>query len=619
MRAYLRILAYGKPYLGLLALGLLCLLLYSLLSAASLVAVVPFLEILFDTQPAPQPEEPLSAAGLLRLDLLKQWGYYYLSQGIVRYGAQTMLLYFCVGLVVMMLLKNLARYFSAYFMVGMEQGTMMRLRSQLFAHLSRQSLGFFTRRKKGDLINLLVNDVQVVQEGVQGTVQPLLREPITLLVFLSVLLLLSWRLTLFTFILLPVTGLVINRIAGPLKRSARQGQETLGRLTTLIDEFISGVRIVKAFQQEGYEAQRYQTENRAYARLQVRLRWRSELASPLTEVASIVVICLIIYYAATLILGESSSLRRSEFLGFIALFSQVLGPLKVLTNVLTRMQKAQAAFERLEDLMAQRPAIEEATQPRRLPGFAQALRFEGVWFRYEAEDVLRDVSFELPKGQTLALVGPSGAGKSTLVDLVPRFYDPYRGRILLDGVDLRELALTDLRGQVGMVSQEAILFHDTVRANIAYGYPEADPQAVEKAARLAYAHEFIMALPQGYDTLIGERGTRLSGGQRQRLSIARAIFRNPALLILDEATSNLDTQSEKWVQEALDHLMRDRTTLVIAHRLSTIRAADQILVLDQGRVVERGDHASLLAQAGLYATLHAHLVADKDADASRSV
>jgi ATP-binding cassette, subfamily B, bacterial MsbA len=324
--------------------------------------------------------------------------------------------------------------------------------------------------------------------------------------------------------------------------------------------------------------------------------------------ASIIVVCLIIYYASLLILGEGSTLRRSEFLGFIALFSQVLSPLKVLSNVLARMQKAQAAFERLEELMAIQSEVQEVAQPQALPRFERELRFEGVWFRYEDQDVLQDVSFTLPQGKTLALVGPSGAGKSTLADLVPRFYDPYRGRILIDGVDLKELSLRDLRGQIGIVSQEAILFHDTVLANIAYGDPQPDRAAVEAAARMAYAHEFITQLPQDYDAMIGERGTMLSGGQRQRLSIARAIYRSPALLILDEATSNLDTQSEKLVQEALERLMRDRTSLVIAHRLSTIREADLILVLDQGRVIEQGDHESLLSQAGLYQVLFENLV-----------
>lgn len=608
MRAYFRIIAYGKPYYWMAAVALSLLLLFSLLNAASLMAVIPFLEILFDTATVPQPEQPLSEVGLTNLGLAKDWGYFYLSRGIREQGAQTMLLYFCIGLVGVMLLKNLTKYFSAYFMSAMEQGTMMRLRSHLFRHLSQQGMGFFTRRKKGDLINLLVGDVQVVQDGIQGSLQPLLREPITLLVFLTFLLLLSWKLTLFTLILLPITGLVISRIRGPLKRSARQGQETLGRLTSLIDEFISGIRIVKAFQKEAYEAGRYQVQNEAYAHLQVKLRRRQELASPITEIASIAVICLIIYYASLLILSEGSNLRRSEFLGFIALFSQVLSPLKVLSNVLARMQKAQAAFERLEALMAVQSEIQEVPQPERLPGFARELRFEGVWFRYEVQDVLKDISFRLPQGQTLALVGPSGAGKSTLADLVPRFYDPYRGRILIDGHDLKQLSLRDLRGQIGIVSQEAILFHDTIVANIAYGEPKPDRAAVEEAARMAYAHEFIMQLPQGYDTVIGERGTMLSGGQRQRISIARAIFRSPAILILDEATSNLDTQSEKLVQEALERLMRHRTSLVIAHRLSTIRKADLILVLDQGRVIEQGTHASLLTDAGLYRELYENLV-----------
>ncbi|MEM9984029.1 MAG: ABC transporter ATP-binding protein, partial [Bacteroidota bacterium] len=500
------------------------------------------------------------------------------------------------------------RYFAAFFMVRLEQGTMEGLRNSLFGHLSRQDLAFFTRNKKGRLISLLVGDVQVIQESVQGALIPLLREPITMLVFLLILLGLSWKLTLFTLILLPVTGLVINRIATPLKRSTRQGQEVLGRLTSLIDEFMGGVRIVMGFQKEDYERQRYERDNQDYSNLQTRLRRRMELASPLTEITSMAMICGIIYYATGLILNEKSDLNPAEFIGFITLFSQLLAPIKNMTNVATRIQKGNAAFERIEEFLAQQPLITQATEGKKVPGLQANIGFEGVSFAYGQTPVLTNLTFQIQKGATVALVGPSGAGKSTIADLLPRFYDPQQGRITLDGVDIRKLELTGLRSLLGIVSQEAILFHDTVLGNIAYGDPHPDLDRVRAAAVMAHAAGFIDQLPEGFDTLIGERGTMLSGGQRQRISIARALYRDPELLILDEATSSLDTQSEKEVQAALNELMKSRTSLVIAHRLSTVRHADLILVLDQGQIVESGEHADLLERQGLYQELYQNLV-----------
>ncbi|MEM7656443.1 MAG: ABC transporter ATP-binding protein [Bacteroidota bacterium] len=601
MQAYFRIIANGRSYFWLAAPALISLLVYTLFSAVSLVSVIPFLEILFsDGSPSP-PELPLEWWSTTSL---KAHGYYALGQAIHLYGPQQVLLRFCGFLVTTILLKNGGRYFTNWFIAPLEHGIIQRLRDRLFQKMSQLSLGFFSQRKKGELMSVVVNDVQVVQESVVGTLLALVREPISMITFLLALLVISWKLTLFTLIILPITGLIINAIAGPLRRATRKGQQALAELTSLLDEILGGIRIVKAFRKEAYVQQQYEQKNDAYTRLMVNVRRRADLASPLTEVMSIGVVCTIIYYGSLLILAEESSLKASEFIGFIAIFSQVLSPIKVLSNALTKMQKGIAAYERVEQMLNMENPLQDPAQPTALASFQSALAFEEVWFRYQEEDVLRDVSFELKKGQTIALVGPSGGGKTTLAELVPRFYDPYQGQITLDGIPLPDLRLAELRNLIGYVNQEAILFHDTIRRNIAFGEPEIDQQSLEAAAKIAHAHEFIMELPTGYDTLIGDRGTRLSGGQRQRIAIARAILHNPPILLLDEATSNLDVQSEQLVQAALDELMNSRTTLVIAHRLSTVIHADQILVIDAGRIVERGTHHELLAKAGLYHSLH---------------
>ncbi|GAB4424988.1 MAG: ABC transporter ATP-binding protein [Bacteroidia bacterium] len=601
MPAYFRIIAYGKAQFRSGLLALLALLVFTFFSAFSLISVIPFLEILFYRTPSPAPTTPLL---LYDLASLKAHFYFFLSQQIDRTGHREILLAFCGLLLGAIVVKNTARYFSAFWIASLEHGIIRGIRDQLFLHLSGLSMAFFTRRKKGEIMGILASDVQVVQEAVIGTLFALLREPITMLVFLITLLVISWQLTLFTLLVLPLAGFLIARVGRSLKRRTRYGQESFARLLSRIDEFISGVRIVKSFQGEGFEQARYLAENATYTRHQVAVRRRVELSSPTTELLSVLVICLIIYYGGLLILGESNTLKPSEFIGFIAVFSQFLAPIKVLSNAYAQVQKGLAAFGRIEALLAEQPGVADPPAPAPLAAFRQEICYEGVSFAYEQEPVLRDISFSLAKGQTLALVGPSGAGKSTLADLLPRFYDPQQGSIRIDGQDIRSVSLHDLRRLIGVVSQEGILFHDTVLHNIAYGIEAPDRAQVEAAARIANAHDFIMDLPQQYDTLIGERGTRLSGGQRQRIAIARAVLRNPAILVLDEATSSLDTQSEHLVQEALDRLMRDRTSLVIAHRLSTIRHADQIIVIDQGQIIERGQHDELLALGGLYRRLY---------------
>jgi len=602
MRSYFRILSYGRDFLHLGALAVACMILYAVFHALSLVMLGPFMDILFREGNYPEPNGPLEA---LNSQSLREHMYFRLGVLKAEYGAVKVLPYFCAGLFVIILFKNIARYFSAYFFSPLEQGIIQRIRKAVFHHISGLDLGFFTQHKKGDIIGTVVSDVQVVQEAIISTLMNVFREPITALFLLVGLFFISWQLTLFSLIVLPLSGLFINYIRKTLKRKARQGQEVLGELIASLDEFAGGIRIVKSFQKEAYETQKYDQKNDRYTGLQVSIRRRSELASPVTEIISIGVICIIIVYGGWLIFsGQSGGLYPSDFIVFIALFSQLLNPIKLIANAMAKIQKGIAAFERIEALLVRQPAITEVPDPLPVPGFEEHFVFDEVYFRYEAEDVLQDISFEIQKGQMTALVGPSGAGKSTLVDLIPRFYDPYRGNILLDGKPIHQLKLKELRGLIGHVSQEGILFHDTVLQNIAYGISSPNLEDVVAAAKIANAHHFILQLPKQYETVIGERGTKLSGGQRQRIAIARAILRNPSILILDEATSSLDTESERLVQDALEKLMENRTSIVIAHRLSTILKADQILVLENGRIVERGTHHQLLLHQGLYKRLY---------------
>ena len=607
MKTYFRILSYGKPFLGHGLLALASIIVYTLFSVISLFSVIPFLRILFGQ--SGEVAKPTEALSLWDPDSWLAHGYFSLQEMIETIGAQQVLVYFCVGLVGAIFIKSLARYLSSYFIAPLEQGVIREMRSGIFSHLSDLDLAFFTRKKKGDLLGLTVSDVQVVQEAIIGTLQSILRDPVMMIVIFTSMVLLSWKLTVFTLVILPITGLFINFIAKRLKSKARLGQEALGELIGVLDEFIGGIKIVKAFQKEDFEKKRYEEKNQAYFRFLVSLRRQSELASPITEVLSVGVICMIILYSGQLILSDESRLAPEQFILFIVLFSQFLDPIKKFANALSKIQKGIAAFLRIESLLVEKATIHDPEMPQRLPAFADSLTFDDVSFQYrtpmegDAVTVLSDISFEVKKGQTVALVGPSGGGKSTLANLVARFFDPQSGTISIDGIPIKSLAISDLRRHLGYVTQEGILFHDTVLANIAYGISNPDLQQVQEAAKVANAHDFIMEMAEGYDTIIGERGGRLSGGQRQRLSIARAIFRNPPILILDEATSQLDTTSEQLVQAALDRLMEGRTSIVIAHRLSTIQQADLILVIDQGKIVERGTHQELMGRGGIYQQL----------------
>lgn len=602
MKLYLRILAYGKPFLHYGFLGVACLLIYNLFSIFSIALVIPFLQILFQQGDA---AAMIAAARLNPDPSLMEEGYVYVADLVLAHGKMEVLGILCAVLGTSIFLKSLARYMTSFFVAPFEQSVIHLMRTRLFEHLSILSMSFFTGKRKGNIINVLVTDVQIVQESVIGTVQNMVSDPIQMLLILTSLFVISWKLTLFTLIVLPLTGLFISLISKSLKRRARAGQERLGVLIAILDEFIAGVRIVKAFGNERFERNRYEAENAGYRDLMVSLKRRGDIASPLTEVISVGVVIAIILFGGSLIISGSGELMPSAFIGFVALFGSFIQPIKTFSSALARIQRGVASFHRIEEFLQIPEDVQERPGARPLTEFKDSIRFEQVNFAYTTgEPVLRGIDLEIKKGQKIALVGPSGGGKSTLADLLPRYYDPVEGRVAIDGVDLRDLRVSDLRGAIGVVTQEGILFNDTVLANIAYGDTAPDLARVEQAAKIAHAHDFISQMPQGYATMIGERGTKLSGGQRQRLSIARAIYKNAPILILDEATSALDSESERLVQAALEQLMEGRTSLVIAHRLSTILDADQIYVIEAGQIVERGTHQELMEKAGLYRGLH---------------
>jgi subfamily B ATP-binding cassette protein MsbA len=503
-----------------------------------------------------------------------------------------------------MLLKNLADYSQSFLMVAVEQSAIRDLRSQLYAHLQRLSLDFYHGRRTGVLVSRVTNDVEYLRASLAAGISNLIKDGLTLIGALTWVFVASWKLALLSMVILPPMALVLVMIGRRMRKRSDRAQERMGDLTSILQESIAGARVVKAFGMEGYEQRRFDHANQNYFSAFVHLRRVSAAARPLSEVAIVTVAVAMLWLGGREIF-EHGSMAPQQFILFVTALLTTLGPIKSLSEVNSNVQQGVSAATRLFEILDTPPSVADRPEARVLPALAREVRYESVGFAYTGgEPVLTDVSFAVPRGQVVALVGASGAGKSTTMDLLARFYDPTHGRITLDGVDLRDATVASLRGQLGIVTQETILFHDTVRSNIAYGMEGASETAVRAAAAAAHAAAFIERLPQGYDTVIGDRGVKLSGGERQRLAIARALLRNPPLLLLDEATSALDTESERLVQDALERLMRDRTVLVIAHRLSTVQHADRIIVMDAGRVVAQGTHDQLLEADGLYRKLY---------------
>ena len=598
-------------YKGYLSLAVLFNILSALLNLVAFALVMPILNILFQIEERVTTYIPFSS-----LDLTTQAGWsqmkevvtnnfgYFVSQLIETEGASYTLIILGVYLVLMTLLKVGATYLGGFFLVPIRTGVVRDLRNQLNAKILALPLGFFSEERKGDVLARITGDVGEVENSVMSSLDLLLKNPILIFVYLGSMLVISWQLTLFVFLVLPIAGFVMGRVGKSLKRTSLEAQNQWGQLISQVEETLGGLRIVKAFTAEEFVDKRFRDSNEEYRQTVIGVNRRQLLAHPVSELLGTATIAIVLWYGGSLILNQDSSIDASTFIYYLVIFYSLINPLKDLSKGAYAIRRGMGSMERVDRILQAESTITDPAQPKPVV-FNEAIRLEKVSFRYAEEWVLRDVDLTIRKGQTVALVGHSGSGKSTLVDLIPRFYDVVEGRITIDGTDIREVAVADLRRLMGNVNQEPILFNASVFENIAFGVEGATLEKVRQAAEVAHADEFINEMPAGYDTNIGDRGGKLSGGQRQRLSIARAVYKNPPILILDEATSALDTKSERLVQSALDHLMEGRTTIVIAHRLSTIIHADVICVVDDGRIVEQGTHDELLALGGHYAKLHA--------------
>ena len=598
-------------YKGYLSLAVLFNILSALLNLVAFALVMPILNILFQIEERVTTYIPFSS-----LDLTTQTGWsqmkevvtnnfgYFVSQLIETEGASYTLIILGIYLVLMTLLKVGATYLGGFFLVPIRTGVVRDLRNQLNAKILALPLGFFSEERKGDVLARITGDVGEVENSVMSSLDLLLKNPILIFVYLGSMLVISWQLTLFVFLVLPIAGFVMGRVGKSLKRTSLEAQNQWGQLISQVEETLGGLRIVKAFTAEEFVDKRFRDSNEEYRQTVIGVNRRQLLAHPVSELLGTATIAIVLWYGGSLILNRDSSIDASTFIYYLVIFYSLINPLKDLSKGAYAIRRGMGSMERVDRILQAESTITDPAEPKPVV-FNEAIRLEKVSFRYAEEWVLRGVDLTIRKGQTVALVGHSGSGKSTLVDLIPRFYDVVEGRITIDGTDIREVAVADLRRLMGNVNQEPILFNASVFENIAFGVEGATLEKVRQAAEVAHADEFINEMPAGYDTNIGDRGGKLSGGQRQRLSIARAVYKNPPILILDEATSALDTKSERLVQSALDHLMEGRTTIVIAHRLSTIIHADVICVVYDGRIVEQGTHDELLALGGHYAKLHA--------------
>lgn len=598
MKTYFRLLSFAKPIEKFAIPYIIFTIFGVIFSTLNLALLAPLLTTLFANSPTGEaiakPEN--------WLNLIKTFNYYaYLAN--VKYGASGALKFVCSIIVISVFLGNIFRYLSQRVMENLRIHTLLNLRKSVFNNVMDLHLGYFSNERKGDIISKISADVQVVQFSVTGTLQVIFKEPLQLIAYIVFLFVISVKLTLFSILVIPVSAFVISRIVKRLKAQAQESQKSYSNMISNLDEALSGIKIIKAFNAVDFIKQKFNNENIRYSKIVRSMAKRQQLASPVSEFMGVAMVSAIVLYGGSLIISKQSDLDAASFISYIALFSQVMRPAKAISDSFSNIHSGIAAGERVLQLIDEKPAIVDAPNALAIPDFKTEIRLEKVCFAYAEKEILKNVDLTIAKGKNIALVGPSGGGKSTLMDLIPRFIEAQSGNIFIDGQDIKSLKTNSLRALMGVVNQESILFNDTIFNNIAFSKPTATQAEVEAAAKIANAHNFILQTENGYQTNIGDRGIKLSGGQKQRINIARAVLANPPIMLLDEATSALDTESEKLVQDALNNLMKNRTTLVIAHRLSTIQNADNIIVLDAGQVVEQGNHLELLNHNGVYKRL----------------
>ena len=593
------------PYKKYVLLAMLFNLLTLVFSLFSFAAVIPVLRLLFKIEQTLSVYKPWTMDDGFKniVSAIQNNLSYHIQHFIISVGPSSALLYLGAFLVVMTAFKVGTAYMGSYYIIPIRTGVLRDLRNKLYKKIISLPIGFFTAERKGDIMSRMTGDVTEVEASIMSSLDLVFKNPILIIGYLTVMFVMSWELTIFVLFLLPFSGWLIGKIGKSLKRRSTLGQEQTGELLSQIEETLGGLRVVKAFNAEYKLEARFSNLNEKLRNTFNRLDRRYNLAHPVSELLGTIVIALLLWFGGMLILSNKSSIGAAEFIYYILIFYSIIGPSKDLSKASYSIQKGMASLERVDKILMSENSIKEPVEPQTLHPFSDKIEFRHLSFKYQNDWVLQDINLVVPKGKTVALVGQSGSGKSTLVDLLPRYYDPVKGEILIDGVNIKEYKTHDIRSQMGNVNQEAILFNDTFFNNISFGVESATLEQVIEAAKIANAHDFIMATENGYESSIGDRGGRLSGGQRQRVSIARAILKNPPILILDEATSALDTESEQMVQEALENLMLNRTTLVVAHRLSTIKRADEICVMHEGKIVERGKHDELIALDGYYKRL----------------
>jgi len=573
--------------------------------------IAPFLDLLFLKTEQDYQDKIIGGQPVFKLSIqsLIDNFYYFFTKIIVdpERGKLYALSAICIIVIVLFFLKNLFRYLAMYFLAPVRNGVVKDIRNELLDKTLKLPLSFYSEERKGDIMSRMTTDLNEIEWSIMSTLEVVFRDPLSIIIFLITMVIISPQLTLFVFVLLPITGLFIGRVGKSLRRTSASGKEKMGFLLSMIEETLSGLRIIKGFTAENVVQKKFMNMNDEYTKVQIRMYRKTDLSSPMSEFLGALVLVVVMYFGGKLVLAPETSLSAAEFITFIAIFSQLIPPAKSFTTAFYNIQKGMASADRIYKILDADEVIFEKANAIPVKDFKKEIEYKNLSFAYRKGDygwVLKDINLKIPKGKTIALVGQSGSGKTTLADMLPRFYEASQGALLIDGEDLRNMRLNDLRSLMGIVTQESILFNDTVLNNIAFGMENISEADVINAAKVANAHEFIIQMPQGYQTNIGDRGGKLSGGQRQRLSIARAVLKNPPILILDEATSALDTESERLVQEALQNLMKNRTSIIIAHRLSTIQHADEIIVLHKGEIIERGTHNELLEKKNAYKRLY---------------